>query len=186
MAVRAAKSRNTTIQEEEARIWTQHEIKVNTTEKNSAVGASIEPLVQLYRKHCIEFDQVWGWDPRWSEKQFWARVPEWERHKITYFNEYVNATEQSALGVLRRTARPEDFVVFKLDIDTPHVEQQIMDILLSEEGKVYTDLIDEFYFEYQGGEGGPFLLDSPNTTVSYGVQMLQQLRRRGVRTHFWV
>ena len=99
--------------------------------------------------------------------------------KITYFNEYVNATEQSALGVLRRTARPEDFVVFKLDIDTPHVEQQIMDILLSEEGKVYTDLIDEFYFEYQGGEGGPFLLDSPNTTVSYGVQMLQQLRRRG-------
>ena len=127
MAVRAAKSRNTTIQEEEARIWTQHEIKVNTTEKNSAVGASIEPLVQLYRKHCIEFDQVWGWDPRWSEKQFWARVPEWERHKITYFNEYVNATEQSALGVLRRTARPEDFVVFKLDIYTPHVEQQIMD-----------------------------------------------------------
>ena len=25
---------------------------------------------------------------------------------------------------------------------------------------MYTDLIDEFYFEYQGGEGGPFLLDS--------------------------
>ena len=77
--------------------------------------------------------------------------------------------------------------MFKLDIDTPKVEQQILDVLLSDDATL--GLIDEFFVEYQAGKTWEDLGDADPATrhnVARAVQMLATLRRRGVRAHFWV
>ena len=108
--------------------------------------------------------------------------------RLTFRNQSVDATERSALGTLLRHARPKDYVVFKLDIDTPEVEKQIIDLFLSDEGRKYTDLIDEFFFEYQGSltGGDPYDLDREGARVTEGILMMQRLRKMGIRAHSWV
>lgn len=49
------------------------------------------------------------------------------------------------LEVLRRVARPGDFVVFKLDIDTPFVELPLVAQL--ENDPQLASLVDIFFFE---------------------------------------
>ena len=192
LANRASKQQNTTLEEEKAKLWFRHELKLNTTDSMFATGASIEPFFYLFQKHCLKFDHIWGWDPKFERPSWWwSRVPSEQRSKITFFNKSVDSTdagEHTALGALRANARPEDYVVLKLDIDTPAVEEEILDIFLSEDGRKYTDLIDEFFFEYQGTIKGNYAyeLDNKNTTVTEGIRMMQKLREMGIRAHFWV
>ena len=44
--------------------------------------------------------------------------------------------------------REDDFVVVKLDIDTHYIERPMAGLLLSEENRRLTDLVDVFYFEH--------------------------------------
>ena len=146
-----------------------------------AMGASIPLFRALYRQNCISFDHIWGWEakplPNW-----WDRVPEPERSKITFFNEPVSASDASALGVLKRTARKEDFVVLKLDIDTPKVERQIVERIRSE--PALFSLIDEFLFEYHLNDSAA--PDGAGADGAQAVRVMSELRQKGVRSHFWV
>lgn len=188
VAVIRAKQRNTSVEYEVARIDQQHEEKLMTRTTIFPIGASIPTFRSLYRRNCIEFDEIYAWDAHpYTMKSWYSRVPPSNRANITFINKPVDASDSSALGVLRRTARPEDFVVFKLDIDTPKVEQQILDVLLSDDATL--GLIDEFFVEYQAGKTWEDLGDADPATrhnVARAVQMLATLRRRGVRAHFWV
>jgi len=120
---------------------------------------------------------VYAWEakpyPKW-----WDRVPEADRPSITFYNEPVNATEASALGVLRQTARPDDFVVLKLDIDTPVVENAIVDAMLRDDALLA--LVDEFLFEFHVSN------EDIVRTALQGMRMMGEMRKRGVRAHFWV
>jgi hypothetical protein len=94
---------------------------------------------------------------------------------------------------LKNVAIPEDFVSFKLDIDTPAVEVPIaLELLKNPE---ITSLVDEFFFElhyrcdimmYCGwGNRMPneylgLVLDRPRI-----LEFFQDLRRLGVRAHIW-
>ena len=77
---------------------------------------------------------------------------------------------------------------FKLDIDKPEGGKPMIDLFLSEEGRKETDLIDEFFFEYQGSltGGDPYDLDREGARVTEGILMMQRLRKMGIRAHFWV
>ena len=189
IASRLAKQQNTSVADELGKFEARRE-QPSHQQAIVATGGSISFLRSLFRRNCIEFDHIWGWDPRPASLDSWmSRVPKSDHGKVTFFNEAVNASDESALGVLRRTARPEDYVVFKLDIDTPHIEEQILDILLASDDT--TSLIDEFFFEYQPS-AGPFHLDddgdnsSKKGSVAYGMKIMGALRRRGIRAHFWV
>ena len=79
----------------------------------------------------------------------------------------------------------EDFCVLKLDIDTPPLENKILQQLLdgSAKGKV-----DEFFFEehvhgrMQGFGWGEKVLGTYSDTY----KALRQLREAGIRAHSWV
>jgi hypothetical protein len=186
VAVRTAREKNTSVVDEMATLIARHERRIATTEALLPIGASLEVFRSLFRSKCIEFDHIFGWDAHPYKLANWmSRVPENDRAKISFFNERVNSTDRSALGVLKATARPEDFVVVKLDIDSPVIEQQILDRLLGGDEAIH--LIDEFFFEYQGKD--PHELDRGATAadnVAHGMEMMSALRRRGIRAHFWI
>merc|ERR1719273_637275 len=67
-----------------------------------------------------------------------------------WINTGVNATKGDKLNPLHsilKTFDEDDFVVVKLDIDTPEIEGELVQQLFQDEDDIYGKLIDQFYFE---------------------------------------
>ena len=79
----------------------------------------------------------------------------------------------------------DDFIIVKLDIDTPKLETSLSHQLLNE---TLGRLIDQFYFEKHVHleELSEFWADSMEGSVKDAMLFFQELRQRGVPAHFWV
>jgi hypothetical protein len=127
---------------------------------------------------------------------FWSHVPQRYVDLYHFFNAPISANSthrHSPIRIIQQIASPEDFVSFKLDVDTPSVETPIaIEILRNPSLQL---LIDEFFFELhfrcevmmscgwghevpRTANGLP--LDRPNT-----LKYFRQLRRFGIRAHIW-
>ena len=150
-----------------------------------------------YLQQNIAFDRIFGWEYTLLEPgHFWAQVPAAVAPKYSFFNTKMSADPwhaQSPLRFIKQLATEEDFVAFKLDIDTPDVE--IPTLLQILKDPVLHSLVDEFFFEFHFrcelmmicGWGREI------SSQSHGLKMeraevlttFQALRRAGVRAHFW-
>jgi hypothetical protein len=77
------------------------------------------------------------------------------------------------------------YMIVKLDIDTPHIEQQFIDLIFS----INKNYIDEFFFEYH--VDSELMIDSWATAghpiTNYdSFQFFKQLREKGIIAHSWV
>ena len=84
----------------------------------------------------MAFDQDYGYEYTLLEPQdFWKRVPNRVKPFYHFFNAPISAGENddmSPLRFIKEIATEDDFVSFKLDVDTPVVEiPQAMAILQS-------------------------------------------------------
>ena len=117
-------------------------------------------------------------------------------HKYQYFNWPASSNSSdpsSPLNILKKIAQTGDFVVLKLDIDTPEVEMVILRELMNDPDLL--ELVDEFFFEYHvlfkpmnmdwfGSENPSPRPTSDTLADSYKV--FRTLREKGVRAHSWV
>ena len=157
------------------------------------VGPSIPLFHAMFARNCIEFDRIWAWEAqRFPGRTWWRHVPPAMAAKLTFYNEPVNLSAASALGVLAATARAEDYVVLKLDIDSPQLERQVIERLAAT--PALASLVDELFFEYHVHVDDARPLSpaqlaakgrSPDS-VQDAIALMQRLRRLGVRSHFWV
>ena len=92
----------------------------------------------------------------------------------------------SFLRLLREVATEDDFVVVKVDIDggpeLPIVQA------IEREPELYK-LVDELYFEYHfyfDGIDFGWSTSVKQDTVDTALKLMQRLRHRGVRSHFWI
>mmetsp|Transcript_8096 Transcript_8096/g.25701 ORF Transcript_8096/g.25701 Transcript_8096/m.25701 type:complete len:348 (+) Transcript_8096:89-1132(+) len=119
--------------------------------------------------------------------------------RLSYFNFGIDGVRGSArnpLEHLRALAAPDDFVVFKLDVDSPAIELALVEQILADPGTAR--LIDEFYWEH-------VVAGSPMQSFGWGHDLRRQaargealqslddsyayfgrLRRMGIRAHSWV
>jgi hypothetical protein len=82
----------------------------------------------------------------------------------------------------------DDFIVFKLDIDTATVEYPLaLQILNGGVDGIYHRLIDQFYFEHHVHlqEIAPTWGRSMNGTIKDSLDLFYGLRSKGVPAHFW-
>lgn len=153
---------------------------------------SIPLFIAMFERNCINFDAIWGWEARQFEpRKWWMHVPQRVRERLTFINEPVNLTSASALGVLQTKARREDYVVLKIDIDAPELEQAIVSRIL--ETPELARLIDELFFEYHYYAPEMKMLRAnvkmtrgSHERVDRAIARMQALRRLGIRSHFWV
>jgi hypothetical protein len=157
--------------------------------------ASIECL--LLMQQGIRFDKIYGWEVTLLEPaDFWSRVPAQILPDFHFYNTRVSENVEdsnSILRIIKQVARPEDFVSWKLDIDTPEVEIPIVLQLASD--AAFSSLVDEFFFElhfrceilmYCGWKNlmpEEYLglrLDRP-----HAMDLFAALRRKGIRAHVW-
>jgi hypothetical protein len=88
--------------------------------------------------------------------------------------------------MLMNNYREDDFVVVKLDIDTPVVETLLVEQLRSNPS--LSKLVDVFYFEHHVqlreliGNWGVV----GNVSVKESMELFVDLRRQGIVSHSWV
>ena len=92
-------------------------------------------------------------------------------------------------SVIRQTASKEDYVLFKLDIDSGHVEKGTVDHLLSPDNDDL-EYIDEFFWEqhvdnYIMNRAWGDTIDK-SMTIEDSYHYFLRLRQQGVRAHSWV
>ena len=144
---------------------------------------------RMLRTANVEIDHYWAFEASViAPSQVWGAVPADLRGKYTYINIPVSPNPESPdypWNVLIQAARSQDYVIVKVDIDTPNIENPIVDHLLT--NPKYLRLIDEFLFEHHvdieamhrwwGGDQGLSLSDS--------YRIFTQFREKGVRSHAW-
>ena len=96
----------------------------------------------------------------------------------------------SFLSLLRATARPEDFVAIKVDIDGG---PELFIVNSINERPELRELVDEIFFEFHFWNHGVFdaiwssrLTPAKDGTVLDALRLMLSLRRRGIRSHFWI
>lgn len=84
-------------------------------------------------------------------------------------------------------ARPEDFVAFKLDIDSNAIEEPLVEQILTNPN--LTNLVDEFFFEYHV-KYGPVeqhwqWTANQAKSLRDSYDLFATMRKRGIRAHGW-
>ena len=164
--------------------------------------ASIRPCRccnRLYQDRCLEPDHIYGWelDKNITNAQWWGSAPASVRSKTRFFEVPVMEGEldealagkpnpASFLQMLAFACKLEDFVVVKLDIDTPAIEQTIIAVLTQRPD--LAALIDELFFEYHFYfDGLDFGWgDNVQGDVDTAIGTMYRLRSLGIRAHFWI
>mmetsp|Transcript_129834 Transcript_129834/g.375890 ORF Transcript_129834/g.375890 Transcript_129834/m.375890 type:complete len:397 (-) Transcript_129834:55-1245(-) len=158
---------------------------------SGAGGASQRWFVESYRRYLgIEFDRILAWEYGGSEPERLRETPFEVLAKTSYF--VIPASKEAdachnALNMIRLLCTREDFVVLKVDIDTPGVEAPLVKQLVADPDLVR--LIDDFYWEdHVSGQPlagkewtGPFDHD-----LAESIKIFAALRAKGVRAHSWV
>ena len=178
--------------------WYSGQVSVD---RGDGMGPSVPLFTELYERHCIEFDRIWAWESaKLKPAMYWAAVPAHVRAKLHFMNTGVEREPHAngALQLLNLTAKREDFVVFKLDVDDGPIEESIVETILADPRLI--ELIDEFFFEYHFAEPGVLetewnmTLDVPRhvplseakPTADQALSAMRRLRAQGVRAHFWI
>lgn len=165
------------------------------------LGPSVPLFLKLYERNCIDFDQIWAWEyTKIDPVKYWSSVPAHVRGKLHFLNVPVprEPDPNGALALLRATARPEDFVAMKVDVDNSAVEESVVWAIAND--PLLAILVDELFFEYHfygeprnefqfgwGVQNNPSNAYSwTNATAATAVDLMHRLRRRGIRSHFWI
>ena len=159
-------------------------------------GASQSWFVDTYRARGIEFDRIIGWEAATTDpKTQWGDIPDDIKRKTSWYNIPASATfghADNPLTFIKELTKPQDYVVFKLDIDTPEVEVAIVKQIMND--TELHALIDEFYFEHHvagspmqwHGWGDLTGSETPLNDIQDSYDIFYYLREKGIRAHSWV
>lgn len=143
----------------------------------------------MYSKFGFKFDHVYAYEvnPKHPAKVFEA-VPDELLSSWHWVNVGVDARKCAKMNpftMLMNSFTPDDFVVVKLDIDTPVVEAALVQQL--REDPALLQLVDEFYFEHhvhQEELSGPWT-GTMEGSVGDSLELMNELRKTGVSAHYW-
>jgi hypothetical protein len=160
---------------------------------NSTTKPPMLEILELYEKFGFNFDHVYAFEvtPVDPKEVFEELLPEKYMPSYHWINTGVNATESSKMNPLRSILKrfsEDDFIVVKLDIDTPFIEiPLVQQILEGGEDNIYHRLIDVFYFEHHVhlGELAREWDLTMEGTVKDSLDLFYALRKKGISAHFW-
>ena len=146
-------------------------------------------FIDTYKALGIEFDAVYAWEAAVKPaRDYFSDMPTRIAARTHFYNVPVTDAGgglDDVIAVIKTVSAPGDFVVFKLDIDTEHLEESIVLRLLEEADA--GELVDDFFFEHHVDCDimrkwwGP--VDLRDLHDSYS--LFAALRKRGIRAHSW-
>lgn len=154
-------------------------------------GASQSWIVQAYEDRGVLWDGIFGWEAiEHRPSSVWEIIPPHLKPIYHWYNIPVSSQPKhpdNALEYIRRHARPQDYVLLKLDIDHTLTEEALVEQILGSEELLA--LIDEFIFEHHVNVG-PMNAHWGTYNVPHRLQdtyrIFSTLRRKGILAHSWV
>jgi len=156
-----------------------------------AGGPSLSYFASVWKRYGFDWSHIEGWEGGTTVAKFEATVPQEWRSRTHFHKDWVSTSPDKqpfVPDVIRSVASKQDYVVFKLDIDSKSVETAIVDYLLTHpEALKY---IDEFVWEHHVDN----YIMAPNwkktqdmtKSIADSYQYFLKLRKLGVRAHSWV
>lgn len=160
---------------------------------SGAGGASQQWFVETYESRGVKWDGIFAWEVSvYNPVESWALVPARLKPVYHWYNIPINPEPghpDNALDYIRRTARPEDYVLLKIDIDNSPVEEALVSQILASEELL--GLIDEFYFEHHVNVPNTRLISywgsgSSSLTLVDTYRIFTTMRSKGIIAHGWV
>ncbi|CAF3841499.1 unnamed protein product [Rotaria sp. Silwood1] len=154
----------------------------------NTTGPHVGPwwFYEYFRTKSLKFDRIFAYEYKHIPPQkFWEQVPDEVFETVTFINVGVEERNKfNPWNTLQSVARPHDYVVVKLDIDTPPLEMVLIQQLIDIEHLRL--LIDELFFEMhvtvvemKKHWGNP--LGKLKTTY----KLFSKFRKYGIRMHSW-
>lgn len=167
---------------------------------SSVFASSGSWLSCAYAQAGLFPDHLIAWERDYVEpKHYWSQVPPPFKPRVTFNNVAVvvesptgGASSPSPLRFIRERTTPDDFVAFKLDIDSPKIEIGIAQQLQAD--SAFHDLVDEFFFELHfncefhescWGKDVATTVAGQNLDRHSAMMLFYDLRKVGIRAHFW-
>jgi hypothetical protein len=117
-----------------------------------AGGPSLSYFTTIWNRHGMDFDRIQAYELTTPPKDFYQTVPPHFQNKTIYrqcavasFADQETIDHPFLPNEIARIAKPDDFVFFKLDIDSPDVEDGSILYILNN-----TVHIDELFWEHHG------------------------------------
>jgi hypothetical protein len=156
-----------------------------------AGGPSLSYFTSVWKRYGFDWSHIEGWEGGTTVAKFEATVPQEWRSRTHFHQDWISTSPDKqpfVPDVIRSTASKEDYVVFKLDIDSKAVETAIVDYLLTHTEAL--EYIDEFVWEqhvdnYIMAPAWAHTQDM-SKSIADSYQYFLKLRKLGVRAHSWV
>jgi len=147
--------------------------------------------VETFERLGVTFDRIFAWEAvPISTVDFFGPMPLHLASRTHLYNTPVarpgHGGVADALAVLREVARPQDFVVFKLDIDADVLEEEIALTLLQDDALAAR--VDVLFFEHHSDTHGvmnPSWGDDLRRSLHESILLFQAFRKRGILAHSW-
>lgn len=161
---------------------------------NTGAGGASQPwFCGVYQERCVRFDDVYAWETRPMDAvQVMKEIPGPIRPRYHWYNVPASPLPDdwdNPLKHILSETTPQDFVVFKLDIDNWRVEEALVRQIL--DSPALLSRIDEMFWEHH-------VNFQPMAGCCWGkavhrdfkqedsIAMFSALRRAGIRVHSWV
>ena len=157
---------------------------------SGAGGPSLSYFAEFWKRYGFEWDSIEAWEGKTSAEIFKKTVPSEWKQKTTFHNQFIKTNPNETPFVpeiIRQKTTKNEYVVFKLDIDSKAIETAIVDFMLKWED---LDYIDEFIWEHHVNN---YLMarywrnsQDMTKTIADSYKYFLRLRKLGVRAHSWV
>ncbi|CAF0918827.1 unnamed protein product [Rotaria sordida] len=136
-----------------------------------------------FKEKSIRFDRIIAYEyQQLDTRRVWNELPDDVYPIYTFINVGVETEIEkfNPWKMLQTIAKPNDYVVIKLDIDKPPLENALMKQLLDENNQARY-LIDELFFE----KHVTYNRKSKEDKLKDSYELFTKLRRYGIRMHGW-
>ena len=144
----------------------------------------------LYNKFGFKFDHIYAYEAKETKPaDVFEQVPTELMASFHWINVGVSADIGGKLNpftALLENFNEDDFVVVKLDIDTPKIENKLVKQM--KDDPAILDLVDVFYYEHhvKQKELSRYWRRWVFGSVGESLELMSALRARGVSSHYWV
>jgi len=170
---------------------------------DGAGGPSLKYFEAMWKRHGMEWDDIYAYEMMTTAIEFYQTVPPEFMTLVHYLQcavsssplEHTDETPFLPFEVMLHTM-PEDYVLLKLDIDAPTVENGNIDYLFqtqphnSEEEDQFFNVINEVVYEHHIYDN--YLMrdlwgtKASRDSMEDSYRMFLNLRLRGIRAHSWI
>jgi hypothetical protein len=147
-------------------------------------------FVDRFKRHRVSFDRIVSFElQKHDPDHIYLNVPDDILPHYIYFNQGVEKTPDGRWNpwrILRGMgATPADYVVIKLDIDVPDIENPLVDQIRNDPRLL--GLVDEMFYEHHVDVKAmrPAWGTNLSLTMLDSYRLFAALRSKGVRMHSW-